>query len=165
MGRMRSALRAYALETSNPAEVLSRLDRKMQHFEPSALATVMYAVIQSGMARARVSRAGHIPPVIAAPGTPARVADVPVDAMIGMTPGRTGRRMTLADIPPGALLCLFTDGLVERRDQRAEDGVARLCRAVTLQPAEFAASAVMAALAGGEPAHDGVVLLILRRQP
>jgi sigma-B regulation protein RsbU (phosphoserine phosphatase) len=36
MGRMRSALRAYALETSNPAEVLSRLDRKMQHFEPGA---------------------------------------------------------------------------------------------------------------------------------
>ena len=34
MGRMRSALRAYALETSDPGEVLDRLDRKMQHFEP-----------------------------------------------------------------------------------------------------------------------------------
>jgi hypothetical protein len=43
MGRMRSALRAYALETNDPAEVLSRLDRKMQHFEPDALATVLYA--------------------------------------------------------------------------------------------------------------------------
>jgi hypothetical protein len=36
MGRMRSALRAYALETADPAEVLDRLDRKMQHFEPGA---------------------------------------------------------------------------------------------------------------------------------
>ena len=49
MGRMRSALRAYALETADPAEVLGRLDRKMQHFEPDALATVLYAVIEPGL--------------------------------------------------------------------------------------------------------------------
>jgi serine phosphatase RsbU (regulator of sigma subunit) len=40
MGRTRSALRAYALETTDPAEVLGKLDAKMQHFEPGALATV-----------------------------------------------------------------------------------------------------------------------------
>jgi serine phosphatase RsbU (regulator of sigma subunit) len=44
MGRMRSSLRSYALETTDPAEVLGRLDRKMQHFEAGALATVLYAV-------------------------------------------------------------------------------------------------------------------------
>ncbi len=165
MGRMRSALRAYALETSNPAEVLSRLDRKMQHFEPGARATVLYAVIQPGLARARVSCAGHLPPVIAAPGRPAAVADVPADAMIGVTPGRTGRQMTIVEIPRGALFCLFTDGLVVRPDQRAEDGVARLCAALVPQPAETAALAVMAAMIGGEPARDDVAMLILRRQP
>ncbi len=46
MGRIRSALRAYALETRDPADVLERLDRKMQHFEPDAMATVLYAVIE-----------------------------------------------------------------------------------------------------------------------
>ena len=40
MGRMRSALRAYALDTADPARVLAKLDAKMQHFEPGALATV-----------------------------------------------------------------------------------------------------------------------------
>ena len=164
MGRMRSALRAYALETSNPAEVLSRLDRKMQHFEPGALATVMYAVIQPGLARARVSCAGHIPPVVAVPGATSHVADVPVDVMIGVTPGRTGRRTTIVNIPPGTLFCIFTDGLVERRD-RADDGVARLCEALTPQPPEAAASAVMAALTDSEPARDDIALLILRRRP
>ena len=64
MGRMRSALRAYALETTDPAEVLTRLDRKMQHFEPDALATVLYAVIEPGLSRAHISSAGHIPPVV-----------------------------------------------------------------------------------------------------
>ena len=58
MGRMRSALRAYALETSDPAEVLGRLDRKMQHFEPDALATVLYAVIDPALDRMRVCLAG-----------------------------------------------------------------------------------------------------------
>jgi sigma-B regulation protein RsbU (phosphoserine phosphatase) len=165
MGRMRSALRAYALETSNPAEVLSRLDRKIQHFEPGATATVMYAVIQPGLARVRVSCAGHIPPVMAAPGNPAQVADIPVDVMIGITPGRTGRRMTVLDIPPGALFCMFTNGLVERPGRPRDDGLARLCTALTPQPAEAAAAAVMAALADNAPAPDDIALLILRRQP
>jgi sigma-B regulation protein RsbU (phosphoserine phosphatase) len=165
MGRMRSALRAYALETSNPAEVLSRLDRKMQHFEPGATATVMYAVIQPGLARARVSCAGHIPPVTATPGNPSRVADIPVDVMIGITPGRTGRRMTMLDIPPGALFCMFTNGLVERPGRARDDGLARLCAALTAQPAEAAAAAAMAAMAGSAPAPDDIALLILRRQP
>jgi len=165
MGRMRSALRAYALETSNPAEVLSRLDRKMQHFEPGALATVMYAVIQPGLARARISCAGHIPPVLAVPGATSHVADVPVDVMIGVTPGRTGRRTTIVNIPPGTLFCIFTDGLVERQDRPADDGLARLCEALTPQPPEAAASAVMAALTDSEPARDDIALLILRRQP
>jgi len=51
MGRMRSALRAYALETRDPAEVLARLDRKIQHFEPNALATVLFAVIDPALGR------------------------------------------------------------------------------------------------------------------
>src|ERR1700724_3172897 len=70
MGRMRSALRAYALETSDPAEVLGRLDRKMQHFEPDALATVLYAVIDPALGRMRICPAGHFPPLIALPGRP-----------------------------------------------------------------------------------------------
>src|SRR5213076_2919679 len=41
MGRIRSALRAYALEAADPADVLDRLDRKMRHFEPDAMATVL----------------------------------------------------------------------------------------------------------------------------
>src|SRR6266851_1023882 len=47
MGRVRSALRSYALDTRDPAEVLARLDRKMQHFEPDSIATVMYGVFDA----------------------------------------------------------------------------------------------------------------------
>ncbi len=165
MGRMRSALRAYALETSNPAEVLSRLDRKMQHFEPDAMATVLYAVIEPGLARARMSSAGHLLPAIAVPDQPARLADMPHGVMIGVAPGRTGRQMTTMEIPPGALLCLYTDGLIERRDQPIDVGLSRLCQALKPEPPEAACSSVMAALVGSESVRDDIALLVFRRQP
>ena len=70
MGRMRSALRAYALETTDPAEVLAGLDAKMQHFEPGAVATVAYAVFGPGLDRMRICSAGHHPRSSPPPGSP-----------------------------------------------------------------------------------------------
>ncbi len=58
MGRIRSALRAYALESDDPADVLTRLDRKITIFEPGALATAVYAVISPDLTRIRLSLAG-----------------------------------------------------------------------------------------------------------
>jgi len=161
MGRMRSALRAYALETPDPAEVLSRLDRKMQHFEPDALATVLYAVIEPGLDQMRVALAGHFPPVIARPGQPAELADVQTGALIGVVPGAQ-RPVTTVAIPPGALLCFFTDGLVERPGEVIDDGLDRLCRAMTAEPPEAACAAVMGALVGSEPVRDDIALLMIR---
>jgi phosphoserine phosphatase RsbU/P len=164
MGRMRSALRAYALETRDPAEVLSRLDRKIQHFEADAMATVLYAVIDPGLERMDICLAGHFPPVIAYPGQPAELASVPVGLMIGIA-DPAPRPVTSLPISPGALLCFYTDGLIERRGELIDDGLARLCRAVTAQPAEAAAAIVMLELVGSGTARDDIALLIVRRQP
>src|ERR1700749_2408738 len=76
MGRMRSALRAYALETSDPAEVLRRLDRKIQHFESNVMATVAYAVADPATGQLRIAAAGHFPPVVAVPGREPHLADI-----------------------------------------------------------------------------------------
>jgi phosphoserine phosphatase RsbU/P len=164
MGRMRSALRAYALETSDPAEVLTRLDRKMQYFEPAALATVLYAVFDEALDRVHVSSAGHLPPVLTAPGQPAELVDIPPDLMIGVVPD-VRRRVTTVKVLPGGSLCLYTDGLVERRDYPLDEGLARLCQALPAAPPEAACAAVMGALVGAEAARDDIALLILQRQP
>ena len=164
MGRMRSALRAYALETPDPAEVLDRLDRKMQHFEPAALATVLYAVVDPALDRMRVSLAGHFAPVVARPQRPAELADIPPGPMIGLAPGER-RKTGAVTIPPGALLCFYTDGLIERRDQPIDAGLDRLCEAVTDEPPGTAIAAVMAALVGNQPARDDIAVLMLRRRP
>jgi serine phosphatase RsbU (regulator of sigma subunit) len=164
MGRVRSALRAYALDTADPAEVLCRLDRKMQHFEPGALATVAYAVFDPGLGRVHICSAGHYPPVIAAAGQPAELADVPPGLLIGAAPGAQ-RRVATIDISPGTLMCFYTDGLIERRGRPIDHGLALLCQAVTPQPPDAACAAVMAALVGNEPVRDDIALLMFWRQP
>ena len=84
MGRIRSALRAYALETSDPADILGRLERKLHYFEPDAMVTVLCAVFSPALDKIHVSSAGHLPPVLACPGFPA---------------GRAGRHTRSADRP------------------------------------------------------------------
>jgi sigma-B regulation protein RsbU (phosphoserine phosphatase) len=70
-----------------------------------------------------------------------------------------------AGIGPGTRVCFYTDGLIERRGRPIEDGLALLCQAVTAQPPDAACAAVMAALVGGEPAHDDIALLMCWRPP
>jgi serine phosphatase RsbU (regulator of sigma subunit) len=114
MGRLRSSLRAYALEHEDPAEVQTRLDRKICHFEPGAFATVIFGVASAPFTHWRFSSAGHYPPLIGVPGRPAIPADFAPDRMLGVSPD-AHRTSTTVDLAPGALLCLYTDGLVERR--------------------------------------------------
>ncbi len=164
MGRMRSALRAYALETSDPAEVLARLDRKMQHFEPGIAATVLYAMYEPGLDLVRICSAGHYPPIVARPGQPAELADIPAGLLIGASLD-VRRTVTDLKITPGTLLCFYTDGLVERRSHSIDHGLARLCQAVVAQPPDAACATVMGALVGSEPADDDIALLMFRRSP
>ena len=163
MGRMRSSLRSYALQTSDPAEVLALLDRKMQHFEPGAIATVAYAIMDPALDRIRISSAGHLPPVIAAPAQLAQLADVPADLMIGVAADEP-RRSASIGLPAGAVLCLYTDGLVERRGEPLDDSLDRLLRATTAGPPDTCCSTIMGTMVGNQPASDDIALLILQRQ-
>jgi serine phosphatase RsbU (regulator of sigma subunit) len=164
MGRMRSALRAYALETRDPAEVLSRLDRKMQHFEPDAMATIAYAVLAPATGQLAVASAGHFPPVVAVPGRPSGLGEIAVGVPIGVADHPVWQTTTL-DLRPGTVLCLFTDGLVERRHTPIDDRLDRLSQAVTADSPERVCAAVMGALVGREAASDDIALLVLRWHP
>ena len=162
MGRIRSALRAYALEFPDPADVLGKLDRKMQYFEEGdVMATVSFAVLDPDSGQVRVSSAGHFPPVIAAPGQRGAVAQIAVDPPIGVADARRRQVTTLA-LAPGAVLCLFTDGLVERRDEPIDDGITLLCETVTPGPPEGVCVSVMQALVGRQYPGDDIALLVLR---
>jgi phosphoserine phosphatase RsbU/P len=164
MGRMRSALRSYALEFPSPADVLSKLDRKMQYFEDDVMATVSYAVLGPVSGAVRISSGGHYPPVVAAVGERGTLPEIAVDAPIGVADAAR-RQVTTLTISPGAVLCFYTDGLVERRDRPIDEGLTRLCEVVSAQPAERVCVRVMGALVGREPPGDDIALLVLRWQP
>jgi serine phosphatase RsbU (regulator of sigma subunit) len=120
MGRLRTALRAHALDSTDPAEVLARLDQQVQHFERrQMMATVQLAIFESSLDRLHLSSAGHLPPVLALPDQPAALVEVPGDLPVGMCAEAQRRHVTTIHLPPGALLCLCTDGLVERRGRLA----------------------------------------------
>ena len=72
------------------------------------------------------------------------------------------RQVTTMALAPGAVLCLFTDGLVERRDESVDDGITRLCQTVTPGPAEGVCVSVMWALVGRQYPGDDIALLVLR---
>jgi serine phosphatase RsbU (regulator of sigma subunit) len=144
--------------------VLARLDRKIAHFEPDALATVACAVFDPGREQVTVSCAGHLPPVIALPGQSGRPAATHADLLLGVAVQEHRRAASFA-FPHGAMLCLYTDGLVERRVQPIDDSIARLCSAVTGGEPEARCAAVMAAMAVDAPYSDDTALLMIRRRP
>ena len=165
MGRIRSALRAYALEFPGPADVLLKLDRKMQYFEENDLmATVSYAVLDPDSGRLAVSLAGHLPPVLAAPGQHAVTAQVPVDPPIGVA-DLSRRQVTTLALEPGTMICLYTDGLVERRDEPLDDGITRLRKALIPAPPGDVCASLMQAMVGHDSPGDDIALLVLRWQP
>ncbi|WP_447002552.1 PP2C family protein-serine/threonine phosphatase [Saccharothrix isguenensis] len=160
MGRLRSALRAYALEFADPAEVLGKLDRKASHFEDYSMATVAYAVIDTETSRMDLALAGHLPPVLAVPGQPAAFVTAPVGPPVGYDLGITGRRSVGVDVPTGALVALYTDGLVERRGLDLDDRLEELRQAVVPAAPEAACVRIMAALVGDRPATDDIAVLV-----
>jgi phosphoserine phosphatase RsbU/P len=178
MGRMRSALRAYVLEVEDPGVALRMLDRKIQYFEPNAMATVLYGLYEPGSGEFLISSAGHLPPVLAVPGDEAAGSlSIPPDPPIGAADDPP-RHSSAGAVPPGGLLCCYTDGLVERRGKPLDDGIGVLAATMDAQIragasrqgrpvslADDACAAVMRALVGNTPARDDVAVLMAHRHP
>ncbi|WP_043537485.1 ATP-binding SpoIIE family protein phosphatase [Saccharomonospora cyanea] len=165
MGRLRTAVRAYALDNGDPAEVLTKIDRHVRHFEQDLMATVAYAIWDSSFERVHLSLAGHLAPVLAIPGEPSRlVTEAAVDAPIGVSSSTQSRHTATVDVPSGASLLLYTDGLVERRHRPLDDGLRLLCEAVRSGPAYLLCAEVMSKLVGSEIPADDIAVLAVRRQ-
>ena len=162
MGRIRSALRAYAMETDDPADVLTRLDRKVQRFEPDAMATVLYAVLDVDLRNLTVSSAGHLPPIFVADRSPGKPLNIAPDLPLGAYQGAP-RRNIHTEIGRGECLFLYTDGLVERRDRSIVAGIGELATALICEPADRMCSTALARVLGNVPAPDDIAALAVRR--
>ncbi|MGZ4595239.1 MAG: SpoIIE family protein phosphatase, partial [Actinomycetes bacterium] len=138
MAQLRGLLRGIAYDSADsPGGVLRRLDAAIEGLRFGVMATVLVARLEqthaeraAGGTRMRWSSAGHPPPLLAtADGDVTVLATARADLLLGVdaTAPRAEAEMLL---PRGSTVLLYTDGLVERRDQVIDDGIDRLVTAL-----------------------------------
>ncbi|KAB2589029.1 ATP-binding SpoIIE family protein phosphatase [Streptomyces arboris] len=129
MGQLRTAVRAYARLDLPPHEVIQLLDGLASEIDASQIATCVYAVHDPNEGQLVYASAGHLPMLVRdEDGTVSRAAD-PTGPPLG-TGGWVHTSGTIA-LPPGSTAVLYTDGLVERRSEDIDEGVASLARALS----------------------------------
>ncbi|MCX4995705.1 MULTISPECIES: SpoIIE family protein phosphatase [Streptomyces] len=184
MGELRTAVRTLALLDLEPAEVLSALDeiarglgtpggvqqatraaRRPREADLSEvyLATCVYAVYDSVTRRCTFANAGHLPPVLVEPGEAALMLDVPPGMPLGV--GGEPFEEVEVELPEGALLALYTDGLVESRDHPLDEGLQAFVGALTdpSRPLEDVCDHVLNTL-DTHHGEDDIALLMARVQ-
>ncbi|KOG21582.1 MULTISPECIES: SpoIIE family protein phosphatase [Streptomyces] len=182
MGELRTAVRTLAQLDLEPAEVLSHLDeiarglgapigaqqsRSQKSRGPELsevyLATCVYAVYDAVTRRCTFANAGHLPPVLVVPGEEAALLDVPPGMPLGV--GGEPFEEVEVELPEGALLALYTDGLVESRDHPLDEGLNAFRRALTdpARPLEDVCDRVLNSLNTGH-GEDDIALLMARIQ-
>jgi sigma-B regulation protein RsbU (phosphoserine phosphatase) len=162
MGRLRSALRSYALLGVAPDEVLRLTDRKVEHFEIGQMATCAIAVVSPPYDEVTIVLAGHPPVLAVSPGQPAAFVEVAPGPPLGVGMSPTWPTTTVP-LAPGDVLFFYTDGLIERRGESLERGLERLQCALTASRPETVCQEVMAALVGRYEPEDDIAILAVRR--
>jgi serine phosphatase RsbU (regulator of sigma subunit) len=127
MAALRFAIQAYAAQNDPPDAILTKLSKLVNVGRTGQLATILCALVDVEAHRLTITSAGHLPPLLISDGTGTFVQSE-VGVPIGVRP-TAKYTSTLIDAPPAATLLAFTDGLVERRGESIDDGLARLQRA------------------------------------
>jgi sigma-B regulation protein RsbU (phosphoserine phosphatase) len=162
MGRVKSALRAYALAGGATEDVVAATNRKVMHFEMDTLVTVVCATALPPYDEFVICSAGHPPPVLAALDDEAELVALTPGPPLGVT-GPRGLTSTRVTVPRGGVLVLYTDGLIERRGEILDEGLERLCAATVAGPPDLVCHRIMRRLVGNTPAGDDIAILALRR--
>ena len=162
MGRLRSSLRAYAIESASPGEALARVDRKFAHFEPDEMATILYLVVSPDLSHFTAA-SGDIP---------LRSSRWPVEPPWSWTAHHVRRSAPTSplprsnvtcELPAGSTVACYTDGLIERHDEPIDVGLERLRRAMYAGPPDEVCGSVMAANDRSRTVEDDTALLVFRR--
>ncbi|MFI7252869.1 PP2C family protein-serine/threonine phosphatase, partial [Micromonospora chalcea] len=129
----RNLLRGVAVTLRKPpSAVLGELDTAMRTLAVTAFATAVLARLDhtGGPQTLRWSNAGHPPPVLIVPDGTAKLLRTRPEVMLGVSPDatRTDHAITLA---PGSTVVLYTDGLIDRRGELLDAGLADLTTALT----------------------------------
>jgi anti-sigma regulatory factor (Ser/Thr protein kinase) len=160
MGKIRMALRAYALEGQSPAEIMTRMNTLLRDVHEGAMATVWYGDFDSGARTLTFTNAGHVPPIVFGTGRNDLLDNVhgpPIGAVEHCNYDEGHYLLNAGDT-----LLLYTDGLIERRGRSIDDSLATLRASVPSQDAngEAVCDALLTTFATGESDDDIALLAI-----
>lgn len=162
MGQLRTATRTLAQLDFDPAQVLHHLDQATAGMDDT-FTTCVYAVYDPHDQRCRISVAGHLPPVLMRSGRPPELLDLPTGAPLGV--GGVPFHTTRLDLGPGDQLVLYTDGLVETRDQPLDERFGLLLSLLAGPHRDLEDTCDLLLRELRHPGdHDDVALLIARTQ-
>ncbi|MEU6797616.1 SpoIIE family protein phosphatase [Nonomuraea wenchangensis] len=163
MGQARTAIRAHAAAGACPGEVLARTNRLLTAQTPERFTSCLYVAFDLRRRVALLASAGHLPPVLGLPGGPAEIIDPSSGLLLGIDPDAEYVTTTV-NVPPGATLALYTDGLVEVPGGDLNDGIAALAARFAPAPGHSLGDLAddLIAAAGEERRTDDSALLLLR---
>jgi anti-sigma regulatory factor (Ser/Thr protein kinase) len=167
VGRLRSALRAYALEGHAPARVVEQLNRLIwTEAEESQMATLIYVVVDAAEGEVRWVNAGHPPALLLDGDERPRYLEGGTSVPLGVLPFPDFEEVAVP-MGPGSSVVLYTDGLVERAGEHIDRGLGRLADAVGAAPIdpEELCDHVLRELVPESGTPDDVALLTLRAIP
>lgn len=167
MGQVRTAVRAYTAVGQAPDEVMRSTNRLLLDLGAELFASCLYLRLDPVRGRAVMSRAGHPPPLLRRPDGRVRVLDLAGGPLLGID-GTAAYPSTEVALPPGSLLVLYTDGLVESPGVDFEDALAELCRRLTELgdlPLDDLADALMRHGPHSADRLDDTAVLLLRSLP
>ncbi|GAA4533572.1 ATP-binding protein [Mycobacterium paraffinicum] len=173
MSRLRAAVAASALTAGEPGAVLGALDRYGASVAGARCATVAYALVETepetGCATVRYSCAGHPYPLLVFPDHRAVFLTsgrrLPVAVKEHDAQRYPSDATATANLPPGSLILLYTDGLIERAGEPLDDGLGRLKAAAAEcvdLPVEAVCTELLSRMAPPAGYRDDVVVLALR---
>jgi GAF domain-containing protein/anti-sigma regulatory factor (Ser/Thr protein kinase) len=167
MGQLRNAVRAYALERSSPAEIVSHLNTFVSRFPDGEFSTLFVGRLDLDRHVLEYTNAGHPPPLLRRPdGETVWLDDArafPIGVEVG-APCPTGT----VDLEPDTILLLYTDGLVERRTRSLEEGLAVLERVIeegSDDPEELLEEVIAKVVEDGVEHSDDIAMVTFRFLP
>jgi serine phosphatase RsbU (regulator of sigma subunit) len=167
MGQLRIAMTAYATEGHQSSAVLERASAFLAELHADRFATCLYARVDLTGGEVSLANAGHLPPLLRLPdGRVERIA-LPPGLPLGLPADwdPDGYPAAGFQLPRGATVLLYTDGLVERPGEDLELGLTRLAEVFAAGPGQLQALAdhVRDTLGSRLEAEDDAALLLLHR--